>query len=138
MNNTGTKQVSIMKPSAFWREKDGEYKAYFKYSIPTFVEWVHKMQRLEVSSAVRLIYGSLGVKKLNYKDFTCSRNNSDSNKDVIFTPTTVLTDCAEIQQSAVNWMYVFDSEFRDFFYSITSVTIITVLSTWLRPYLSTV
>ena len=73
------------------------------------------MQRLEVSGAVRPIYGSLGVKRLGYKDFTWSQNNSDSNKDVIFTPTTVLTDCAEIQQSAVNWIYVFDSEFRDFF-----------------------
>ena len=74
------------------------------------------MQRLEVSGAVRPIYGSLGVQRLSYKNFTCSRNNPDSNKDVIFTPTTVLTDCAEIQQSAVNWIYVFDREFRDFLF----------------------
>ena len=51
-----------MKQSAFWREKNGEYKACFKCSIPTFVEWIYKMQRLEVSSAVRLLYRSLGVK----------------------------------------------------------------------------
>ena len=39
MNNTGTKQVSIMKQTAFWREKkNGEYRACFKYSVPTFVE----------------------------------------------------------------------------------------------------
>jgi len=60
------------------------------------------MQRLEVSGAVRPIYGSLGVKRLSYKYFSWSRNNSDSNKDVIFAPTTVLTECAEIQQNALN------------------------------------
>jgi hypothetical protein len=38
VNNTGTKQVSIMKQTAFWREKNGEYRACLKYSIPTFVE----------------------------------------------------------------------------------------------------
>ena len=51
-----------MKQTAFWREKNGEYKACFKHSIPTFVEWIYKIQRLEVSSAVRLLYRSLGVK----------------------------------------------------------------------------
>ena len=61
MNNTGTKEVSIMKQTAFWREKNGEYRACLKYSVPTFVEQIYKMQRLEVSGAVRLIYRSLGV-----------------------------------------------------------------------------
>ena len=64
MNNTGTKHISIMKQTAFWREKNGEYRAYLKYSVPIFVEQIYKMQRLEVSGAVRPIYGSLGVKRL--------------------------------------------------------------------------
>jgi len=39
VNNTGTKQVSIMKQTAFWREKkNGEYRACLKYSEPIFVE----------------------------------------------------------------------------------------------------
>ena len=38
VNNTGTKQVSIMKQTEFWREKNGEYRAYLKYSVPIFVE----------------------------------------------------------------------------------------------------
>ena len=38
MNNTGTKQVSIMKQTEFWREKNGEYRVGLKYSVPTFVE----------------------------------------------------------------------------------------------------
>ena len=66
MNNTGTKQVSIMKETAFWREKNGEYRACLKYSVPIFVEKIYKMQRLDVSGAVRPIYGSLGVKRLIY------------------------------------------------------------------------
>jgi len=37
-NNTGTKQVSIMKQTAFWREKNGEYRACLKYSVLIFVE----------------------------------------------------------------------------------------------------
>ena len=53
-----------MKQTAFWREKNGEYRAYLKYSVPIFVEQIYKMQRLEVSGAVRPIYGSLGVKRL--------------------------------------------------------------------------
>ena len=64
MNNTGTKQVSIIKQTAFWREKNGEYRACLKYPVPIFVEEIYKMQRLEVSVAVRLIYRSLGVKGL--------------------------------------------------------------------------
>jgi hypothetical protein len=38
VNNTGTKQVSIVKQTAFLREKTGEYRARLKYSIPVFVE----------------------------------------------------------------------------------------------------
>ena len=53
-----------MKQTAFWREKNGEYRACLKYSVPIFVEQIYKMQRLEVSGAVRPIYGSLGVKQL--------------------------------------------------------------------------
>ena len=32
------KQVSIMKQTAFWREKNGEYRACLKYSVHIFVE----------------------------------------------------------------------------------------------------
>jgi hypothetical protein len=32
VNNTGTKEVSIMKQTAFLREKKGEYRACLKYS----------------------------------------------------------------------------------------------------------
>ena len=46
------------------RKKNGEYRACLKYSVPTFVGEIYKMQRLEVSGAVRLIYRSLGVKGL--------------------------------------------------------------------------
>jgi len=36
---TGTKEVSIMKQIAFWKEKkNGENRACLKYSVPTFVE----------------------------------------------------------------------------------------------------
>jgi len=38
VNNTGTKQVSIMKQTAFWREKNGEYRICLKYSVSVFVE----------------------------------------------------------------------------------------------------
>ena len=37
-NNIGTKQVSIMKQTAFKRGKKGEYRACLKYSVPIFVE----------------------------------------------------------------------------------------------------
>ena len=59
-----------MKQNAFWREKNGEYRACLKYSVPTFVEEIYKMQRLEVSGAVRLIYRSLGVKGLIFVSIT--------------------------------------------------------------------
>ena len=64
MNNTGTKQVSIMKQTAFLRGKSGEYRACLKYSVLIFVEYIYKMQRLEVSSAVCPMYGLLGIKRL--------------------------------------------------------------------------
>ena len=38
VNNTETKQASIMKQTAFWKEKNGEYRACLKYSVPIFVE----------------------------------------------------------------------------------------------------
>ena len=38
VNNTGTKQVIIMKQTAFWREKNGEYTPCLKYSVLIFVE----------------------------------------------------------------------------------------------------
>jgi len=54
-----------MNQTAFLRGKNGEYRECLKYSVPVFVEYVHKMQRLEVSGVVRLTYRSLGVKGLN-------------------------------------------------------------------------
>ena len=44
-----------MKQTAFWREKNGEYRACLKYSVKIFVEKLYKMQRLEVICAVRHI-----------------------------------------------------------------------------------
>jgi len=38
VNNTGTKYVRIMKQTAFWREKNGEYIPCLKYSVPILVE----------------------------------------------------------------------------------------------------
>jgi len=38
VNNTGTKYVRIMKQTAFWREKYGEYILCLKYSVPIIVE----------------------------------------------------------------------------------------------------
>ena len=38
MNNTGTKYVTIMKQTAFSREKNGEYIPCLKYSVLIFVE----------------------------------------------------------------------------------------------------
>jgi hypothetical protein len=38
VNKTGTKQISIMKQTAFLKEKNGEYRACLKYSVPIFVE----------------------------------------------------------------------------------------------------
>jgi len=38
VNNTGTKQVRIMKQNAFLREKKEEYTPRLKYSVTIFVE----------------------------------------------------------------------------------------------------
>ena len=53
MNNTGTEYVSIMKQTAYLRLKNGEYIPCLKYSVPIFVEYIYKLQRLEISGAVR-------------------------------------------------------------------------------------
>ena len=45
-------------------KKKGECAACLKYSASIFVEQIFKMQRLEVSCEVRLIYTSLGAKGL--------------------------------------------------------------------------
>ena len=45
-------------------EKNGDYAACLKYSVCIFVEQIFKMERLEVSTAVRHIYMSLGFKRL--------------------------------------------------------------------------
>ena len=64
----------IQKPKkvALWnkrhfeeREKNGDYAACLKYSVHIFVEYIYKMQHLEVSCAVRPIYWPLGVKWLS-------------------------------------------------------------------------
>ena len=84
VNNTGTKQFSIMKQTPFWREKNGEYRVCLKYSGPIFVEWIYKMQRLEVSVAVRPIYGSLGVKRLSYTSYCAETGGKCSVTNTIF------------------------------------------------------
>ena len=72
MNNTGTKNVKIMKQTAFWRVKKGGYIPRLKYSVPIFVE-IYKMQRLEVSGAVWPLYGMLDIKGLiKWKYLTCN------------------------------------------------------------------
>jgi hypothetical protein len=38
MNNAGTKYVRNMQQTAYWREKNGEYIPYLKYSVPIFVD----------------------------------------------------------------------------------------------------
>ena len=38
VNNTGTKYVRIMKQTAFWRGKNGEYIPCLKYSVHIFVK----------------------------------------------------------------------------------------------------
>jgi len=38
MNSTGTKYVIIMKQTALWRGRNGEYIPCLKYSVPKFVE----------------------------------------------------------------------------------------------------
>jgi hypothetical protein len=53
----------------FEEKKNGEYIQCLKYSVPIFVEYIYKIQRLEVSGAVRPLYGSLGVRGLNITPF---------------------------------------------------------------------
>jgi hypothetical protein len=64
-----------MNETAFGTEKkNGECAACLKYSVPIFVEYIYKMQRLEVSGAVRHVYRSLGVKMIRdylYCVFKC-------------------------------------------------------------------
>jgi len=38
------------------KRKNGEYIPCLKYSVPIFVEQIYKMQRLDVSGAVRPLY----------------------------------------------------------------------------------
>jgi hypothetical protein len=49
VNNTGTKYVTIMKQTAFWREKNGEYipcltfwrrNYFFNFSTPVYKMWI--------------------------------------------------------------------------------------------------
>ena len=37
MNNIGTEHVRIMKQTAFWREKNGDYILCLKYSVPVLL-----------------------------------------------------------------------------------------------------
>ena len=48
----------------FEEEKTESYIPCLKYSVPIFVEWIYKMQHLEVSGAVRPLESSLGIKRL--------------------------------------------------------------------------
>ena len=54
MNNTGTKYVRIMKQTAFWRGKKGEYITCLKYSVPIFVEQIYKMWIIEEPNMLEL------------------------------------------------------------------------------------
>ena len=59
MINTGTKQVRIMKQTAFWRGKNGEYIPRLKYSVPIFVD---KMWIIQEPNTLQL------WNKLNFED----------------------------------------------------------------------
>jgi hypothetical protein len=48
-----------MKQKAFLRQKNGECAACLKYSVSIFVDYIYKIQRLEVSGAVRVIHMTL-------------------------------------------------------------------------------
>ena len=54
MNNTGTKYVRIMKQTAFWRGKNGEYIPCLKYSVPIFVEQIYKMWIIQERNKLEL------------------------------------------------------------------------------------
>jgi len=45
--------LELWKKLHFEEEKNGEYIPRLKYSVPIFVEYIYKMQRLEFSGAVR-------------------------------------------------------------------------------------
>ena len=64
MNITRTKKDYEIK-GILKREKNGGCAACLKYSVSIFVEQIFKMQRLEVSCAVRRLYTSFGAKGLN-------------------------------------------------------------------------
>jgi hypothetical protein len=49
-------KVALLNRRHFVETKNGDYAECLKYSIQIFVEYVFKMQRLEVSGAVRHIY----------------------------------------------------------------------------------
>jgi hypothetical protein len=53
VNNSGTKEGSIMKETAF--KKNGEYAVCLKYLVLIFVEKIYKMQHLE-SSGTPVLY----------------------------------------------------------------------------------
>jgi hypothetical protein len=60
-----------MKKKEKKKKKKGDCAACLKYSVRIFVEEIFKMQRLEVSGAVRPIYGSLGFKGLSMTSLCC-------------------------------------------------------------------
>ena len=49
--------------------------ACLKYSVRIFVEQIYKIQRLEVSGAVRPLQGWLGVKGFRFPDFITTAQN---------------------------------------------------------------
>jgi len=60
------KNVALWNKRHFEEKKMENVQACLKYSVPIFVEWIYKIQRPEVSAAVRPLYGSLGVKGLSH------------------------------------------------------------------------
>jgi hypothetical protein len=62
VNNTGTKKGSIMKYTAFWREKNGECAACLKYSVLIFAEKIYEMQHMEGSGTNVLYIGRTVLK----------------------------------------------------------------------------
>ena len=57
-------KLALRNKLHFEEKKSESIEHFLKYSISVFVERIYKMQRLEVSGAVRPIYGSLGVQRL--------------------------------------------------------------------------
>jgi len=54
VNNTGMKNVRIMKQNAFWRGKNREYIPCLKYSVPIFVEYIYRMWILQEPNTLEL------------------------------------------------------------------------------------